>query len=363
MTRTLPLLLVTRGDPGQLSGGYLYHLRLAEAAPRHGFSIRFAALTDHPGPGAIRDARRMVLDGEEEVAAVLLDSIAAARCRLCGALPRRRPLVAIVHQPPGGMDTGRFRTSLRRPLDLAAYHRARRLVAASGSLQQELVLAGVGADRITVVPPGCDPAPGRRARPAPLDLRRNRRAAVLCVGNWQRRKDILTLLDAFAMLPDGAATLHLVGDETTEPRYGRRVLRRLGAPDLAGRVVRHGRRTSAEVAELYGAADVFALASLVEPYGTVYAEAMAAGLPCVGWEAGNLPNLAAPGQECLTASPGDVLGLRSALATLCLDEAVRGRVREAARRRAAGFPTWSGTARLFFSTVRQVLEQEAHVTP
>jgi glycosyltransferase involved in cell wall biosynthesis len=28
---------------------------------------------------------------------------------------------------------------------------------------------------------------------------------------------------------------------------------------------------------------------MLEPYGTVYSEAMAVGLPVVGWSAGNLP--------------------------------------------------------------------------
>lgn len=354
---------MTLGDPARLSGGYLYHRRLADAAAHHGFAIRFAGLPTGAGPRAVAEARRMVLGDEEEASAVILDSIAAARCRACGAVPRRRPVVAIVHQPPGGMDTGRLRRAALRRLDLSAYDRAKRIVAASESLRGELLLAGLGPDRITVVPPGCDPFPGTPAGAGSMDLRRKRGAAILCVSNWQRRKDILSLLDAFAMLPPEAATLHLVGDEGADPGYARRVLRRLGAPDLAGRVIRHGRRTSAEVAELYSAADVFALPSLVEPYGTVYAEAMAAGLPCVGWEAGNLPNLATPGLECLTASPGDVWGLGAALATLCLDEAERRRLGDAARRRAAGFPTWDATARLFFSTVRQVLEDEARATP
>jgi glycosyltransferase involved in cell wall biosynthesis len=362
MTRTLPLLLVTLGDPRRLSGGYLYHLRLADAAAGHGFAIRFAALADHPSPRAVREARRLVLEGEAEVAAVLLDSIAAARCRLCGALPRRRPLAAIVHQPPGGMDAGRWQRNWRRRLDLAAYHRAGLVVAASQSLREQLLREGLGIDRIVVVPPGSDPVRGRPAGEG-LDLRRNRGASILCVANWQRRKDILSLLDAFAMLPAEVATLHLVGEETTERDYARRVLRRLHASDLAGRVVRHGRRTSAEVAELYAAADVFALPSLAEPYGTVYGEAMAAGLPCVGWHAGNLPNLATPGRECLTASPGDVLGLRAALLTLCVDEVTRTRMGEAARRRAGDLPTWSMTARLFFSAVREMLEREAHAGP
>ena len=58
------------------------------------------------------------------------------------------------------------------------------------------------------------------------------------------------------------------------------------------------------MAALYRDADVFVLPSLREPYGTVYGEAMAAGLPVVGWRAGNLPHLAGHGREGLLVEPG-----------------------------------------------------------
>src|SRR5207302_10798017 len=146
----------------------------------------------------------------------------------------------IVHQPPGGMDAGRLGRSVGRRLDLAAYRRADRVAAASASLRDGLVADGIEPARIEVVPPGRDPA-ATTGVGAGADLREGRRAAVLCVGNWQPRKDIVSLLDAFARLPSATATLHLAGDEDTDPAYGRRVRRRLAAPDLGGRVVRHGR--------------------------------------------------------------------------------------------------------------------------
>ena len=51
------------------------------------------------------------------------------------------------------------------------------------------------------------------------------------------------------------------------------------------------------MAACYTAADAFVLASSREPYGTVYGEAMAAGLPVVGYAAGNLPHPARHGEE------------------------------------------------------------------
>ena len=74
-----------------------------------------------------------------------------------------------------------------------------------------------------------------------------------------------------------------------------------------------------EVGRLYRSADVFALCSFVDAYGTAWAEALAAGLPVVGWRAGNLPRLAEHGREALMAEPGDVAGLASALRAITMD--------------------------------------------
>jgi glycosyltransferase involved in cell wall biosynthesis len=127
----------------------------------------------------------------------------------------------------------------------------------------------------------------------------------------------------------------------------------LALPDLAGRVVVHGPVPAERVALLYRDADVFALPSLREPFGTVWGEAMAAGLPLVGWRAGNLPHLADDGREGLLADPGDVAGLSRALRRLAADEALRGRLAAAAARRAAARPTWAQSAERFFAALRE----------
>jgi glycosyltransferase involved in cell wall biosynthesis len=173
------------------------------------------------------------------------------------------------------------------------------------------------------------------------------------VANWVERKGVLELLEAVARLPEGLATLHLAGDDHADPRYGERVRRRLSRPDLAGRVVVHGPLPAERVAALYQAADVFALPSLREPYGTVLGEAMAAGLPVVGWRAGNLPHLATDGLQGRLVAPGDVAALSAALAELAADEGLRRRMGVAAWRRAAGRPTWSRSAALFFAALRE----------
>lgn len=351
----LTVSLVTVGDPETMTGGYLYHRRIAERASKHRVRLRFLSFPNWrfplpalAGPTVLRAVARSRPD------VLLLDSIAAAY--VGPWLSRRRlgcPLVGMLHQPPGGIDHGRLRTWPQSLLDRRAYRFAARLLVASDDLAEVMRRTGVPERLLRVVPPGRDPT---CAAAAPCgDLRAGRRAAVLSVGNWVARKGLLDLLEAVAHLPPDAVTLHLVGDTSADSGYSARVRARLAGSDLADRVVVHGVRTPAEVAGLYRAADVFALASTREPYGTVYGEAMAAGLPVVGWAAGNLPHLARDGVDGLVVPPGDGAGLASALRRLALDDALRRRMGTAAAHRAAQFPTWDETARRLFDELRSVV--------
>jgi len=360
MTRTashrLSISLVTLGDPNTLTGGYLYHRRLAELAPRHGARLVFASFPARTFPFPLLYGPRMLrVLSAQRADVVVLDSIAAAFLAPClGAV--RVPVVAMAHQPPGGIDHGPLRRHAQAVLDRVAYRRVKCLLVASQLLADQFGAQGF-AGQLVLVPPGRDVAggwePDQHAAGPKQDLRAGARIALLSVGNWVARKGILQVLDAVADLPDGLARLHLVGDDRIDPGYAARVRRRLARADLAGRVDCHGRLDRREVAALYRDADVFVLSSVREPYGTVYGEAMAAGLPVVGWRAGNLPYLACHGREGLLVERGDVAGLTSALRSLAEDEELRTRLGAAARRKAAAFPTWEQTAEQFFAVVRE----------
>jgi glycosyltransferase involved in cell wall biosynthesis len=351
MTRTLVAALVTLGDPGTLSGGYLFHRRLAELASTQDARLVFVSFPRRPFPLAVIDAPLVLRAASRRTAQVLvLDSIAAAFLGPWLSLTRpRQPIVGMLHQPPGGIDYGPPRSVIQAGLDRLAYRHARRLLVASDSLADQLGRH----ERVFVVPPGRDVAPA----PAefPQNVRRGRKAAFLSVGNWVERKGLLPLLDAFAALPPDAGMLHLVGDTHTEPRYAERAWARLNQPELAERVMVHGPKSTAEVAALYAACDAFVLPSVKEPYGTVYGEAMAYGLPVVGWRAGNLPFLADHECEGLLVRVGDVPRLAEALRRLAEDPLLRQRLGANARRRAERRPTWNDVARMFFGHLREVV--------
>jgi glycosyltransferase involved in cell wall biosynthesis len=341
----LTISLVTLGSPDQLTGGYLYHRRMAAWAPAHDARLEFVSVPNWPLALAAATAGRRLRQARQADVTVI-DSIAA-----CFLVPWRlpRPAAAIVHQSPGGIDSRVMRRTAQARLDRLVYARCDLLILASRALLDE-----VCGQRTVVVPPGCDLVV---AAPGPLpDLRQGRRAALLSVGNWVKRKGTMDLLTAFGRLPPDAATLHLVGRTDQDPRYGVQVRSRLADPDLAGRVVVHGPLAPDQTARLYAASDVFVLPSYREPYGTVYGEALVAGLPVVGWRAGNLPNLVDDGCEGIVLEPGDITGLTEALLRLAVDDSYRRRLAAGARTRGAGLMTWEQTAAQFYGVLRGLVE-------
>jgi len=347
----LRLSLVTMGDPNRQTGGYRYHRKMAGAAAIYGAEIRFRSIPDIPWPLPMGPAAWTLRAAAVRSDAIVLDSLAAA---FAAPWIRRSPVpvIAVLHQAPGGVGHGRFRSIVRGALDRSAYRHASGFIAAGQSLVDALRRSGVPDERIRFVPPGCD-VPFDDG--PPLDLRRGRDVAVLCVANWTPNKGIVEVLNAFASLPESAATLWLVGATDVDRRYAERVRRRISAPDLSRRVVVRGALPFEEVARMYRSADIFALCSLVDAYGTAWAEAIAAGLPVVGWRTANLPRLAEHGREALMPEPGDLRGLASALHAVTGDAGLRARLAAGARRRAGTLPTWRRSEELFFEAVRELL--------
>lgn len=133
------------------------------------------------------------------------------------------------------------------------------------------------------IPQGTDlstPPPDRAAR---LAARRRLGLAeddvlLLNVGSISRRKNLLFLVEALALVPDPAVRLILVGP-ALEADYAAELTARTAELGLGDRVLLPGFRE--DTPDFYAAADVFVFASTAEGFPNVFLEGMAAGLPIV----------------------------------------------------------------------------------
>jgi glycosyltransferase involved in cell wall biosynthesis len=152
------------------------------------------------------------------------------------------------------------------------------------------------------------------------------------VGRDFERKGGDCLLRAFALvraeLPE--ATLQLVG-----------VRRRFQQPG----VVSHGKINSREaMSELYRRTRAFCMPSWYEPYGFVFAEAMAHGVPCIGTTVQSVPEILDHGRAGLLVAPGDAPALAGALLRLLRDRELTCRLGAAGRRHVEQRLTWDHVA-------------------
>lgn len=336
MSRPIRVRLVC-SDGGTLqTGGGRYNHHLTEAGPSHGFTVERAV------PSAFRLPAGDI---------VVVDSLDAWRMLAAVRTPNRPPIVALVHQQPGGSDGPGLGRRVRRLADLATYRQCDLVMPTGHALADQLVARHrLDARRIRVVEPGIDhfvPADPR----SPVPLRAGRHLALVAVANWWPNKGLDDIVAAVALLEPESVTLHLVGRTDVSPRYEAALRRQIAMPDLADRVVVHGPLDTPAITELLAGADAFAFSSHAESYGMAAAEAIVAGLPVVGWALPFLRRFVSHGVNGLLADPFDISALARAVAQLCADEHLRGVLAGGARRRRTQLPTWADTASQFYGAL------------
>jgi len=141
---------------------------------------------------------------------------------------------------------------------------------------------------------------------------------VLFLANVQRRKGILDLLRAFAMVDLPACRLVVAGDGP-DMAHARELAESL---ELGDRIEFSGRLDRAQAAEAMRQADLYCLPSHGEPFGISALEAMASGMPVVGTKAGGLGHLIRP-EGGRAVAPGDPRALAEALIELLSDDELR----------------------------------------
>jgi phosphatidylinositol alpha-1,6-mannosyltransferase len=193
-----------------------------------------------------------------------------------------------------------------------------------------------------VVPPGVDPDRFRPLDAGECDAARRRfgvaadRPLVLGLSRLVPRKGFDVLIDAIAGL-DPAVQLALGG----AGRDARRLERRAAERGISGRTTFLGRVPEAELASVFGCADVFAMVCRerwggleAEGYGIVFVEAAACGVPAIAGRSGGSHEAVVDCETGFVVDPHDTAAVRGALEKLLSDDALRTRLGDAARRRA-----------------------------
>lgn len=145
----------------------------------------------------------------------------------------------------------------------------------------------------------------------------------LLVGSGFERKGVATAIEALAEQP-APAHLLIVGRDKHLERY-RTLARRLG---VEGRVTLTG--PLADPKPCYGAADVFVLPTIYDPFPNAALEAMAAGLPVITSTKSGAAELIVERDAGLVVPSRDVPGLAALMGTLA-DPATRERMGANAR--------------------------------
>jgi glycosyltransferase involved in cell wall biosynthesis len=287
--------------------------------PLHTFDQLFA-IDDDISRKATEVARR-------SDAGLLLYS--GAGCHAFEALPDRRRILFQFHPHPAATralleaDLARhpevkhsFTYELdSQPLDrlppetLDEWRLASDIICASSFTKQSLVSLGCEPDRIRVVPYGTqpvtvqeEPAGGRSGIGGPL-------CRFLFVGQGVQRKGLHHLFKAWKRA--GLADCELV---VVHSRLDPGIAPLAEQPN----VVMRSRLSHQALIETMSASDVFVMPSLIEGFGLVYLEALAAGLHCIGTRNTGLPDIDPP-EACATIVE---IGAEDALAT-ALTEARR----------------------------------------
>ncbi|UIO99997.1 glycosyltransferase family 4 protein [Halobaculum sp. CBA1158] len=380
----LTVALVVPGDPDTTSGGFRYDRRLVAGLRAAGASVRAFSVPWRRYPIGVLDAPGLatgIPTGLREADAVVVDELAHPGA--WGLVRRLRrggtPAVALVHHLRHA-EGGRLAPVAAR-LERLFLRGCSAAVCVSDTTARD-VTALVGDD----VPTHVAPPPADQFDPDVTAADVTRRAGespfrVVALGSLVPRKGHGTLLQALAGLDEEGACcaresdadrdsdrdadrdsdrdadrdrdsdrettvpdwrLAVVGPEPN-PEHRRRVRALAGDLGVADRVSFRGRLSTPDLAAVLRESHALAVPSTYEGFGMAYLEGMGFGLPAVASAAGGASSVVADGETGFLVDPGDVAGVRDALATLATDRDALARMGAAALDRFASHPPWGDT--------------------
>ena len=198
------------------------------------------------------------------------------------------------------------------------------------------------ADRFVVIYHGVNP----NFRPVPREEARQRLSEalgvrvpyILYVGNVQRRKNLVRLLEAFHIFRQETRLdikLALSGGRDYDTGFVGEAIER---HQLKEHVLELGPVPDIHMPDLYSAAEMLAFPTLWEGFGFPVVEAMACGTPVLTSNVSSLPEVA--GEAALLVDPHNVEEISAGMCRIMTDSALRARLSEKGIERARTF-TWA----------------------
>lgn len=270
------------------------------------------------------------------------------------------PVVVTIHDLSFYLYPELFRPRNRIYLQTFARRTAERsagIIAVSGSTRSDIVrILGVPGRKVTVIPNGV----GEEMRP--IDdreqveaLRRRYSLAehlILFLGTLEPRKNIATLLEAYAVLRRKQGFVHRLVVAGGKGWYYEEIYAMVERLGLEGEVIFPGYIPQSELALWYNAADLFVYPSLYEGFGIPPLEAMACGTPVIVSNTSSLPEVV--GDAGVIVAPCDAQALAEAMLSVVSDRVHHRALRDAGLSRAGAF-SWRNTAAKTAGFYRQLL--------
>ncbi|MGH7046641.1 MAG: glycosyltransferase family 4 protein [Stellaceae bacterium] len=289
---------------------------------RSDFEIYFDYLAPRFRPGhyrsLLREAHQLIREHKIRV----LHSNSAAPCQWLAPVARRERLPLLAHLHIG---------YLRRSRYVFLLHQASLVVGVSRQVVEPFLDDGLAADRIDVIYNGIDFA--RLHRQTDDDPRRRLGIAqdaivIAAIGSLIQRKGQDVLIRAFGRLDPTRNIQLLIVSDGPERQKLEQLTAELG---LQTRIRFLGYYD--DLAGVYAAANIVALASRADAFGLVLAEAGYFALPVVATAIGGIPEVVEDGVTGLLVRADDPPALAAALARLIDDRRLREQLGRAGKQR------------------------------
>ncbi|MEO1438828.1 MAG: glycosyltransferase family 1 protein [Chloroflexota bacterium] len=277
-------------------------------------------------------------------------------------MPMQQPFVvtvydlSFVHYP---QVLSAARRAYLRTFTANSVRRAARVIGISESTARDVVdTFGVDPAKVDVAPPGTDFERFRPLPPAQVNAFRREKNLPedfwLFLGTLEPRKNLPTLLHAYAQLPqDARPALVLAGGKGWDYED---IFATIAQHHLEKEVLLPGFIPMAELPLWYNSASLFVYPSLYEGFGIPPLEAMACGTPVIVSDVSSLPEVV-DGSDGVTVPPHNVDAWVSALTTALDDSAWRARASSSGIIATQRY-TWGNTARQTLRSYRLAIGQQ-----